>query len=302
MAAALSSKPLVMVENFRAMFYAPFYLAYTTGAYADEGVTIDLQASPTPADSTRRLADGSADIMWGGPLRVLIDHDADPASDVRCFHAVVCRDPFFIVGRAPAPGFTVADLTQLRVATVSEVPTPWICLAQDLRTAGIDPASLRRHTTGTMAENADALRRGELDAVQLFQPYAEQLVQEGAGHIWAAAADRGPAAYTTLIARRPLLQSRRPEFEAMARAMSKTLHHIATTPGTDLAPHLRHHFPTVDPALLAACIDRYKALGLWDEDPALLRTGFDWLRSAMLAAGTIRHGASFDDCVDIGLL
>lgn len=293
--------PLIVVENFRAMFYAPFYLAQTTGAYADEGVVIDLQPSPSPADSARRLLDGSVDIMWGGPLRVLLMHDADPASDVQCFHPVVTRDPFFIVGRTPASGFTVADLTGVRFASVSEVPTPWICLAHDLRTAGIDPASLNRHTTGTMAANADALRRGELDAVQLFQPYAEHLVQDGM-HIWAAAADRGPVAYTTLVARRHVLQTRRPELLAMGRALDTTLRRIAATPGAELAPYLAAQFPDLDPAILAACIDRYRSLGLWNNDPAVLRHGFDWLRTAMLAAGTITHGAPFEACVDTGLI
>lgn len=291
--------PLIMVENFRAVFYAPFYLALTTGAYADEGLEIDLQSSPSPADTVRRLAEGSADVMWGGPLRVLIDHDANPDSDVRCFHPVVCRDPFFLVGRTPAPAFTLQDLRHLRLATVSEVPTPWICLAQDLRNADIDPASLPRRTTGSMAENADALRQGDLDAVQLFQPYAEQLVQEGAGHIWAAAAARGPAAYTTLIARRHLLETRRPELAAMARAMAKTIQRIAATPGAELAPYLRDLFPHLAPPLLAACIDRYKTLDLWNDDPALLRQGFDWLGQAMLAAGAIRRAAPIEACIDL---
>jgi NitT/TauT family transport system substrate-binding protein len=30
----------------------------------------------------------------------------------------------------------------MRIATVSEVPTPWLCLQEDLRQAGIDPARL----------------------------------------------------------------------------------------------------------------------------------------------------------------
>lgn len=297
-----TNPPIIVVENFRAMFYAPFYLAQTTGAYAAEGVAIDLQASPTPADSSRRLADGSADVMWGGPLRVLMDHDADPASDVRCFHAVVCRDPFFIIGRTPAPGFKLADLALLRLGTVSEVPTPWICLEHDLRTAGLDPASLDRRTDATMAQNADALRNGTLDAAQMFQPYAEQLIAENAGHVWYVAADRGPTAYTTLVARTSLLEARRPELLAMSRAMSKTLKWMAATPSQDIIPHLRKHFPDLPPTLLAACIDRYKALDLWNDDPALLRIGFDWLRKAMLASGAIRHGASYEACVDQGLL
>ena len=39
-----------------------------------------------------------------------------------------------------------------------------------------------------------------LDAVQVFQPYAEELLASGAGHLWYAAADRGLTAYTTPIA------------------------------------------------------------------------------------------------------
>ncbi len=296
------SPPLIVVENFRAMFYAPFYLAQTTGAYTAEGVVIDLQASPSPTDSSRRIAEGSADVMWGGPLRVLMDHDADRASDVRCFHAVVCRDPFFIIGRTPAPAFTLADLATLRFGTVSEVPTPWICLEQDLRTAGLDPASLNRRTDGTMSENADALRHGTLDAVQVFQPYAEQLISDGTGHTWYAAADRGPTAYTTLVARRPVLDGRRAELLGMSRAVAKTLKWMAATPSHEITPHLREHFPDLPPTLLAACIDRYEALKLWDDDPALLRAGFDWLRSAMLASGTIRHGAPYEACVDQSLI
>ena len=56
-----------------------------------------------------------------------------------------------------------------------------------------------------MAENAAALRAGKLDAVQLFQPHAEELIASGAGHVWYAAASRGLTAYTTLVTRRATL-------------------------------------------------------------------------------------------------
>ncbi len=295
-------KPVILVENFRALFYAPFYLTQATGSYAAEGVTVELQASPSPADSGRRLAAGTVDVMWGGPLRVLLDHDADRGSESRVFHATVCRDPFFLIGAQPAPGFTMRDLVPLRFAAVSEVPTPWICLAHDLRLAGIDPATVIHAAPATMAENADRLRRGALDVVQLFQPYAEQLLQDGTGHLWLASATRGPTAYTTLVARTRTLDTRREEMAGMGRAIARTLRWIAATPGTEIAPHLAPWFPDLPRAMLAACLDRYKAHHLWNDDPALLRQGFDWLRAAMLAQGTIAHGASYEACVDLGLV
>ena len=197
--------PVVLSENFRALFYAPFYAAVATGAFADCGVEVLLAASPEPASAVRALRDGTVDVMWGGPLRVMMAHDADPASDLVCFADVVARDPFFVVGAAPRPGFRLADLAAVRFASVSEVPTPWICLADDLRRAGVDPEALTRVSGPSMAENAEALRRGKLDAVQLFQPHAEALLASGAGHLWYAAAARGPTAYTTLVTRRATL-------------------------------------------------------------------------------------------------
>ena len=293
---------LIISENFRALFYAPFYLAHATGAYAAEGVAVSLQASPSPEASSRALREGTVDLMWGGPLRVLLLHEADPACDLQCFQPVVCRDPFFIIGRTPAPGFTVADLASVRLATVAEVPTPWLCLQDDLRRAGIDPARLTRRADLTMAESAAALWRGEVDAVQLLQPYAEQLLQDGTGHLWYAAATRGPTAYTTFVARQATLQQRRPELVAMTRAMTATLGWLARTPGAEVAPLLQSYFPDLPAPLVASCIDRYRALGLWNGDAALLRQGFGRLREAMLSGGALQRGASFEACVDTGLI
>ena len=36
-------------ENFRAIFYAPFYATHALGFYAGEGVEVELLNSPAPA-------------------------------------------------------------------------------------------------------------------------------------------------------------------------------------------------------------------------------------------------------------
>ena len=135
-----------------------------------------------------------------------------------CFGEAVTRDPFFLIGREPRPDFTFADLFGKRVATVSEVPTPWLCLQEDLRRAGLDPDALPRTADRTMADNAAALRRGEFDVVQLFQPFAEELIASGDGHLWYAAASRGPCSYTSFYARRGVLAGRRDELKKIVRA------------------------------------------------------------------------------------
>ncbi len=288
-------------ENFRALFYAPFYAAHATGTYQAEGVDVTLLPSTDPARTAVALRSGDVDVMWGGPLRVMLTHAQDPAADSVCFCDVIARDPFFIIGRAPRPNFHIADLVGVRFASVSEVPTPWLCLQDDIRRAGIDPATLNRISGHSMTDNTAALRAGKLDAAQLFQPYAEELIASGAGHVWYAAADRGLTAYTALITRRPLLDTRRDELLAMTRAMTRTLRWIADTPGSEIARAVAKYFPDVAPATFAAAIDRYRSLQLFAIDPVLPREGFDRLQAAMRSGGALDRPIPFETCVDTSL-
>jgi NitT/TauT family transport system substrate-binding protein len=292
---------ITLSENFRALFYAPFYATFAIGAFDAEGVAVNLRDSPDPARTAADLRAGRIDVMWGGPLRVLLTHQDDPASDIVCFCDVVARDPFFVIGRTPRPDFSPADLAGLRFASVAEVPTPWLCLQDDIRRTGVDPAKLNRITDRSMAENSAALRAGERDAIQVFQPYAEELLASGAGHLWYAAADRGLTAYTTLVTSRRVLAARRPELLAMVRGVHRALRWIAATPGIEVARTLAAYFPTVPAPLFAAAIDRYRALGLYGPDPVTRREGYDRLAAAMISGGALRQPIPFETCVDNSL-
>ena len=114
-----------LYENYRFVLYAPFYAAHATGAYAAEGLTVELLPSPGVGLAERALLDGTVEVIWAGPMRVIKHHDDNPDSLLVCFAEIVCRDPFSIVGRYPYADFQLADLARMRVATVSEVPTPW---------------------------------------------------------------------------------------------------------------------------------------------------------------------------------
>lgn len=288
-------------ENFRALFYAPFYAAHATDTFSAAGADVILVPSPSPSAAAKALLAGEVDVMWGGPLRVMISHDIDPKSDLVCFCDVVARDPFFIIGAQPRPSFRFADLKGLRFATVSEVPTPWICLADDIRRGGLDPAALAPLADRTMEENEAALRAGALDAVHLFQPFAERLLASGAGHLWYAAATRGRTAYTTLVTRRGTLERQREELLRMTIAVHHTLAWFARTPSAQIADLLRDYFPDVTSELLAGAIDRYRALGLWGSDPVIRREGYDRLHGAMRSAGALSRDVAFEECVDTKL-
>jgi NitT/TauT family transport system substrate-binding protein len=291
--------PITLIENFRAVFYTPFYAAVALRAFEAEGVDVAMQTSPDPEKTLQQISSGAGDVSWGGPLRLLLAHDKDAQSGSVAFCEVVGRDPFFVIGRTPNPSFTPRDLLGKRVAVVSEVPTPWICLQQDVRRAGIDPATVSLTAPRTMAQNAAALRAGELDAIQVFQPYARSLVDEGAGHVWHAAASRGSTSYTTLNTTRGFIERNPDTVLRMTRAMYRTLRWIATHDAMAIAQKVASYFPDVPERTLAGCCEDYKALGLWNSTPVQNRAGFEWLRDAMRASGAIQREVGYDECTDM---
>ena len=188
-----------------------------------------------------------------------------------------------------------------RVATVSEVPTPWLCLQHDLRLAGFDPARLDRVADQSMAENMGALRGGAVDVVQLFQPLAEELIAEGYGHLWYAAADRGPCSYTTFYARRAIVDEKHDELSRLVRGLYRTQKWLHATSPDALADTVQPYFPAVPQPLLRAAVTRYRGLGIWGRSPILPQDGYDRLAAGLVSGGFIGSAAPFDTAVDNSL-
>jgi NitT/TauT family transport system substrate-binding protein len=289
---------IILQEALRGLFYAPFYVALARDAFSAEGVEIHFTSSPHPNETALRVMDGTVDVSWGGPMRVMETYHKLDGCDLVCFGEVVTRDPFLLMGRTPTPGFTLADLKSVTLATVSEVPTPWLCLQHDLRLAGIDPAGIRRVTGRTMAENVAALKAGTVDVIQVFEPFPSLLLAEGAAHVWYEAARRGPTSYTCFYARRGTLASRRDELLRLVRAIDRTEKWVAKASGAEIANVIAGYFADVAPAILAAACTRYKALGIWGTTPILPRAGYDRLRDGLVSGGFVSPGATFETAVD----
>jgi NitT/TauT family transport system substrate-binding protein len=288
---------LRLYENYRFVLYAPFYAAHATGAYEAEGLEVELLPSPGPGRAEAALLAGEADVMWMGPIRIMKAHEQDPASPITAFAEVVCRDPFSLVGATPRPGFRLADLLGKRFASVSEVPTPWLCLEGDLRDAGIDPARLERVIGRTMQENVAGLAIGDIDVAQMFEPFVEVAVRAGA-HVWLPASARGRTSYTVFAATRQRLATDPEPFRRMVRAIWKTQRWLHAQPATALAETIAGYFPALDRGVLTGALARYQAQGVWGTDPILPEEGFDRLQRALVGSGFLALSVPFVDCVD----
>lgn len=284
-----------LMENFRALFYAPYYAAFTLGFYEQEGLDVELVNSDTPGDAIAHLLDGSIDITWAGPMRVMLAHDQDLHSPLVSFCEVVARDPFFLIGNCEP--FTLPDLKGLRFATVAEVPTPWMCLQLDLRDAGLDPATLALTSNRSMEDNFAALRNGQLDVMQAFEPYASMAQAERIGTVLYAASGRGPTVYTAFVAARSAIAQNREAFAAMTRAIAKMEQWLYSHSPAEFAAATRSFFPAVQEEILVRSLARYRDGLVWARKPEMSRAGFDRLGASFFSGAALRRRPAYEECV-----
>ena len=293
---------LRIAENFRAVFYAPFYAIRALGLAAREGLEVEWLPSGAPGSTIEEVKRGRVDAQWGGPMRVLKDHDSMPAGAGRlvCFGEVVWRDPFYVVARERAAPFQLEDLAAMRLGVVTEVPTPWHCLRADLEEAGVDTTAMRKSgrlvENLTMPQQLEALATGKLDAVQLYEPYASRALADGNAILYAASS-RGPTCYTTFICSRDGAAKRSAPFAALTRATQAMLDWVASEGPAELARLTAPFFPDVPGELLRAALGRYHAADLWSGTTAVSEAGFERLAYSLHAGGFIARRATYAECV-----
>jgi len=116
--------PVTLQENLRGLLYAPYYAALSLDAYGREGVTVGLVAAPSPAEAVAGLFNGTVDVAWGGPMRVMHTYDQRPDCDLVCFGEAVTRDPFGRPRRATGRSCYAPSLRTSRSRSIATTRPP----------------------------------------------------------------------------------------------------------------------------------------------------------------------------------
>lgn len=292
---------LTLAENFRAVFYTPFYLLKELRLAEQAGLNIEWLAPGTPGGAIDQIKDGSVDLTWGGPMRVMKDHDTCPAdgSSLLCFGEVVARDPFFLVGSQKS--FSLKDLAHLRFSLVAEVPTPWLCLQADLRAVGLNIEQLERSgrlkRDWTMAEQIRALNTQDIDVIQLFEPFVSEVLKSSQHQILYAAHGRGPTVYTTFICSQDGFAKKQAEFARLNEVLGSLQTWLHTHSAQDIAQRVQPYFAQLELVALTSAIDRYLKNQVWATTPEMSRAGFDRLADSLHSGGFIQTRILYDSCV-----
>ncbi|MEM7250760.1 MAG: ABC transporter substrate-binding protein [Pseudomonadota bacterium] len=288
--------PVRIYENLRTLSYAPFYLAALEGLFSKYGLDVQITLSPSPSETALGLLAGRVDIGWGGPMRVMKHHDADPDCPLVCFCKVVGAEPFSLIGREANRHFDFSDLVGLGVGVVTDVPTPWLLLQEDLRQRGINPDDINPAQSGSMTDNVSALQRGTLDVIQVMEPQTGLALAAG-GHVWHRFAERGDVAFTSFYTTRVFASENADTCRALSSALDDALGQMNAAPPDHLATRLEPYFPDIPNDVLKGGIERYRDAGIWPSASTLGPTEFTRLKLALLSGRFITRDVPFERAV-----
>ena len=291
MAATSNRLPLRLIETFRSVFYTPIYVAVAGGFLEKEGLDVDFKTCPPEfAHPMSALNQGAADIAQSGIMRAIIASDWGAETVPVHFAKINSRDGFFVLSRTKPDPFDWESFKKSKLIPVGFSPMPWASLQFALRRHGVEPAEMDLLTGLTLDEAIAAFREGKAEYIHVPQPAAEQLLDDGAGHIAVALGpENGHLAYSSFAATNRFLDSQPETVQRFTVGFADALEWLAAHDAPEVGAAVAGFFPDVSLDLVVKSVARLKAQDNWPTGPALGQPEYENLHDILIAAGLAKE-------------
>ena len=202
MASTNNRLPLRLIEVIRTLFYTPIYVSVAGGFLEKEGLDVDFKTCPPEfGHPMSALNQGAADIAQSGIMRSIIASDWGAETVPVHFAEINSRDGFFVISRTNQDSFQWESLKGAKLIPVGFSPMPWASFQYALRRHNIEPSEVDLVTGLDLDQAMAAFREGKAEYIHVPQPAAEQLLEDGSGHLAIALGpENGHLAYSSFAA------------------------------------------------------------------------------------------------------
>jgi len=286
---------LRLMETFRSVFYTPIYVSISGGFLEKEGLDVTFSTCPAKfAHPLSALNQGAADIVQSGIMRSIIASDWGAETVPAHIAKINARDGFFVLSRRPQEGpqneFRWPDLRGATVIPVGFSPMPWASFRYALQRHHVDPSELNLVSGLGMDQAVAAFRGGLGDFIHLPQPAAEQLLDQGLGHLAIALGpENGHIAYSSFAATNRFLETSPDAVRKFVQGFAAALRWLAASGAEAVGRAVAPFFQEVPNHLLVRSVARYQGQATWPVDPMLGQPEYDGLQDILLAAGMVKE-------------
>ena len=280
---------LRVMETFRSLFYTPIYVSISGGFWQTAG--LDISFSTTPSEYPHPLSainHGAADIVQSGIMRSIIAADWGAETVPIHFAKINSRDGFFVLSRHQSANFQWEDLRGSKLIPVGFSPMPWASLQSALKKHSIEPDEIRLLHGLSLTDAISAFAEGQADYIHLPEPYAEQLIQQGIGHlIISLGTENGHIAYSSFATSNNFLEEQSDTLDKFMAGYSKALEWLSNADPDEISRSVTPFFDKIPSPQIEDAIARYKNQGTWSATPDLNEPEYQGLQDILIDAGLV---------------
>ncbi|WP_017799750.1 ABC transporter substrate-binding protein [Winslowiella toletana] len=272
------------------IYYCALYLAESLGLFAKYDVDIQfttaesgghtIQGGQVPAVIT-----GEADLTIGGPM-VMMKNYQQQGPQLMCFCAAVAANPWFLAAANSEPGFVPDALRGKRVIDVGNVGTATLSFNWLLNQHQLSDQVTLIPGSGDQQADFAAVASGDYDYALHSMHALAPAVASGKLHCVASLAPLcGDMPWSAYIARRDVLQQKRPAFIAFTRAIAEAQQWLLSHDAAALAQQVQPWYADYPAAALVAGLDAYLHSGVFASGPDIARQDFEHFATLLTETG-----------------
>lgn len=299
--ATAAEREVKLNEVTRSLFYTPEYVAFSIGAFEQEGLNVTGPKTTwgTQAALTE-IVSGNSDIALMGPEAATLTREAGPDRRLIDFAQLTNGDGSFILSKTKIDNFKISDLKGKTIVTSGVGTTPALALDHLLKKSGLDPV---KDVTIRHIPNSGNIIPSYLDATasfaQAFEPMITQAVNENRGFRVASVGSLfGPMPYTAFMASASYIEKNPGVIQAFTNAVYKGLIWTNTHSPDEIAEKVTPYFKNVPLATLQTVIAQYKQNNIFATKPLITPDGMDQMIGLMTEGGILKQQVTYDQVVN----
>lgn len=291
---------LVLNEVAHSIFYAPMYVAIEEGYFKDAGIDLELVTGFGADKTMTAVLSGEADIGFMGPETTVYTYNEGASDVVVNFAQLTQRAGNFLVAREPSENFAWSDLKGKNVLGGRAGGMPEMVFEFVLKKNNIDPATdLSIDQSIDFGSTAAAFSGGQGDYTVEFEPSANALESEGAGHVVASlGVDSGYVPYTAFSAKESYIKDHADTIQSFTDALQKGMQYVSEHSAEEIAAVIAPQFPDTEKDTLTAIIERYRSQDTWKNDVIFTEEAYTLLLDILDEAGQLSARPEYESIVN----
>lgn len=252
-------KTVKMSEVTHSIFYTPLYVAIENDYFKEENINLELILTPGADKVSTAVLSGDTDIGFAGAESAIYIFDKNEKDYLRIFSGLTKRDGQFILGRNNEKNFSLKKLYGKEILVGRKSGMPALNFLNALKKENIDESKININYNIDFASLTGAFIGKTGDYVNLFEPNALKLEQEGYGYVLANIGSlSGEMPYTTFYAKKSYIEKNEDIINGFIRAIDKGLKFTKENNEMTIAKVILPQFPDTSLNDVAKIVKRYK--------------------------------------------